>query len=89
MRPGFFIYNPIISYAIIAYPFPEYPMQKLHSWGLVCGRAHPNRGTRPTNVFVVFTNIDPPFCAKGSQTVYILSNSHSYGKGFENKFIYV
>ena len=31
MRLGFFIYYPIISHAIIAYPFPEYPMQKLHS----------------------------------------------------------
>ena len=75
-------------------------MQKLHSSGGLCmggptpagacvRAGPPNRGTRPIDVFVVFTNIDPPFDAKGSQTVYILSNSHSYGKGFENKFIYV
>ena len=83
MRLGFFIYYPIISHVIIAYPFPEYPMQKLHSsWGacvwagpprggLVCGRAHP-RGPKPINVLVVFAKVDPPFCAKGSQTTYIL-----------------
>ena len=73
MRLGFFIYYPIIYYLIIAYPFPEYPMQKLHSaWGAcvwagppprghVTGRAHPNRGTRPNYVFVLFIKTQPPF----------------------------
>ena len=60
-------------------------MQKLHSsWGAcvwaglppgghVTGRAHPNRGTRPNNVFVLFIKGQPPFDTEGvPEHVYIV-----------------